>query len=83
MLKINKAIENYNKYRSPESIAMLISKKDEKFIVRFTGPYCYTCGVHDYFEDLVVELEDLNIKAKIKKVNKIDNFTHEVEFELI
>ena len=35
---------------------------------------CYTCGVYDYFEDLVYELEDLGVKSKIKDYKRFNNY---------
>jgi len=71
--KIEYALENYNKYRSPEVNARLLSIKgdDSKFTVSFSGPFCRTCGLYDYFEDLVYELtEDSNIKVKVFDVKQ-------------
>ena len=77
-LKIKDALDHYNKYRSPEANARLlrIEGNTNKFIVSFTGKFCSTCGVHDYFEDLVYDLLD---EAKIK--TKITNIKQEIETE--
>jgi len=71
--KIENALENYNKYRSPEVNARLLSirRDDGKFTISFTGPFCRTCGLYDYFEDLVYELTDeANIKVKVVEVKQ-------------
>ncbi|MBE0428103.1 MAG: hypothetical protein IBX72_15885 [Nitrospirae bacterium] len=68
---IKKAIARYNKYRSPEVIAKLLSNKRDFFDVSFTGPFCRTCGFHDYFDDLKVVLEDLGVLSEITKIREI------------
>jgi len=52
-----KAVEAYNHFRSPEAKARLIKIGKSKLIVDFEGSFCRTCGVHDYLEDLIYELE--------------------------
>jgi hypothetical protein len=55
-----RAIEVYNRYRSPEATAKLVGIKKDGFIIEFTGPFCNSCGVNDYFEDFIQELEDIS-----------------------
>ncbi|KON32880.1 hypothetical protein AC477_02330, partial [miscellaneous Crenarchaeota group-1 archaeon SG8-32-1] len=55
---ILKAVEEYNKYRSPEATAKLIEIQKHEFVVEFEGPFCSSCGVQDYIEDFIYELED-------------------------
>ena len=57
---ILRAIEVYNKYRSPEATAKLVGIKKDGFIIDFKGPFCQSCGVNDYFEDFIHELEDIS-----------------------
>jgi len=54
-----KAIEQYNRYRSPEAIARLVKMGEDGVVVDFSGPFCSSCGVYDYFEDLIYESEAL------------------------
>ncbi len=54
---IVEAIKEYNRYRSPEATAELIALKDREMRVRFTGPFCSSCGIPDYFEDLIYILK--------------------------
>lgn len=55
-----RAIEVYNKYRSPEATAKLVGMEKDGFIIEFKGPFCQSCGVNDYFEDFIHELEDIS-----------------------
>lgn len=76
-----KAINTFNEFRAPEAIAKLIKYKDKRFLVEFSGYLCYTCGTYDYFDDLVVMLEDNGLKAEIKEVNDYGEYFL-VEYEI-
>ncbi len=80
---IKKGIAEYNKYRSPEAEAELLKIRGDTMIVKFKGSYCRTCGVYDYFEDLIYDLMDhANLKFKILKVEEEPDLTHIVTFKL-
>jgi len=72
---IDKAIEEYNKYRSPEAKARLVYYQKDKFLVEFSGYFCLTCGYYDYFEDLIYFLKEMGLKAKIEKIEEKENST--------
>lgn len=80
---IDKAIEKYNKYRSPEATARLIYYQRDKFLVEFSGYFCLTCGYYDYFEDLIYILKEMGLKAKIEKIEEKENNTTLVTFILL
>ena len=63
-----KAIELYNRYRSPEAQAKLVDIKNKVVFVEFSGGHCVTCGLYDWIEDFAYVLEDLNVKAKLINV---------------
>ncbi|MEM3103924.1 MAG: hypothetical protein QXD69_00265, partial [Candidatus Bathyarchaeia archaeon] len=63
-----KAINEYNKYRSPEAKAKLVKLSKKELILDLEGSFCRTCGVYDYLEDFIYELQkftdvDLSIKS--------------------
>jgi hypothetical protein len=60
------AIEVYNRYRSPEATAKLIGMEKDGFIIEFEGPFCQSCGVNDYFEDFIHELEDMSRSLRVE-----------------
>jgi hypothetical protein len=61
----------YNRFRSPEVTAKLIHFKDRKLILEFEGPFCNTCGFHDYFEDFIYEMKRLrNVKLNIEQIRE-------------
>ena len=65
---VRAAVERYNKYRSPESTASIVSFDGERLVVRFEGSFCLTCGVNDWVEDLVYVLRDLGLNAELVEV---------------
>lgn len=65
---LNRIIAQYNKYRSPEATARLLSINGNIVEVEFEGSFCHTCGVIDWIEDLSYEAEDLGLKMRLIKV---------------
>jgi len=61
-----RAIEVYNRYRSPEATAKLVGMEKDGFIIEFEGPFCQSCGVKDYFEDFIHELEDISRAFRVE-----------------
>lgn len=68
--KVRKAIEEYNRYRAPEAYAEIENIKNKYFFVRFSGPFCKSCGVYDYFEDFIFFLKDFNVDGKIENIKE-------------
>ena len=60
------AIQVYNKYRSPQAKATLVKVKKDCFVVDFEGSFCESCGVREYIEDLIYELEGVNQKFRVE-----------------
>ena len=61
-----RTIDVYNRYRSPETTAKLIAIEKDGFIIDFEGFFCTSCGVTDYFEDFIYELETINKTFKLE-----------------
>ena len=68
---VKKAIDEYNRYRSPEANAELVDLNLSRgtLLVRFAGSFCMTCGLIDWIEDLAYIIEDHGIKAKLMDVD--------------
>jgi len=76
-----KAIEEYNKYRSPEAKAKLVKISDKELVVDFEGSFCRTCGVVDYLEDFIYELKELtDVKVKIESFKERGHETIRVKY---
>lgn len=69
---IESAILEYNKYRSPEAEANLISISTGEFKIEFRGSFCYTCGFHDYIEDYRVILEERGLNTTILSIEETE-----------
>jgi len=65
-----RAIEEYNKYRSPESTAELVEVRGDLIKVRFRGSFTETCGINDWVEDFIYVLEDLGVKAGLVEIEE-------------
>ena len=66
------AILEYNKYRSPEAEANLVSISMEEFKIEFRGSFCYTCSFYDYIEDYRVILEDMGLSTVISSIEETE-----------
>jgi hypothetical protein len=77
-----KTIKIYNRYRSPEATAKLVQIKKDNFTVEFSGSFCQSCGVNDYFEDFIHELEDLSKshRVEIKETKQVDLQSYRVKY---
>jgi len=63
---IRKTVILYNRYRSPEAVAKIVTVTPENVAIAFTGSFCYSCGVVDFLEDFVHEFKMLTDKAELK-----------------
>ena len=68
--RVREAIEEYNRYRSPEAAARLIAMNADAFQIEFTGSFCHTCGFYDYFDDYQLLLEERGVKTEIVEVTE-------------
>ena len=63
---IRKTIMLYNRYRSPEAVAKVVTVAIDRVTITFSGSFCYSCGVMDYLEDFIHEFKILTDKAELK-----------------
>ena len=63
---ILRAIEIYNRFRSPEAIAKLVGVKNNGFVIDFEGSFCVSCSVIEYFDDLIYEIKGINEKISVE-----------------
>ncbi|MEM1550620.1 MAG: hypothetical protein QXR13_01645 [Candidatus Bathyarchaeia archaeon] len=69
---VENAIAEYNRYRSPEAEAMLLSVSNDEVKIEIGGYICYTCGFYDYFEDFRIILEEMRLKTVISNIEETD-----------
>ncbi len=61
-----RAIEVYNRYRSPVATAKLVRIDKDRIVIDFDGSFCTSCGLRDYFEDFIYELETINKQLMVE-----------------
>ncbi|MFX1564022.1 MAG: hypothetical protein ACFFDP_12025 [Promethearchaeota archaeon] len=81
--EIRRAISRFNQLRSPEAYAELIVFDTNELHVRFTGVFCRSCGVLDYFEDLIFELDSTTpINLSVIDFEQEDEATFKVRYRI-
>ncbi|MFQ6076773.1 MAG: hypothetical protein ACE5Z5_11670 [Candidatus Bathyarchaeia archaeon] len=85
MKSVKRAIDQYNRYRSPEATAKIFKIREGTLTVEFSGPFCETCGVYDWFEDLKYELEaiDQRLQATITQIQRRKSGAYTVLFSIM
>ena len=63
---VRKAVARYNRFRSPEAIAKLVSVSPEGVTIAFSGAFCSSCGVLGFVEGFIPDFETLNSKVELK-----------------
>lgn len=80
---VKETIGKFNKYRAPEAIAKFVSINKGSVRIEFTGPFCQTCGRHDYFDDFRLMLEEKEVESEIGEIRELGNGGNLVEFVVI
>jgi len=74
---LDKVIEEYNKYHGAEAKAKMLKrygKGKNSFLVRFEGPFCFSCAPDEYYTDFQILLEHkTGFKFKINSVKQESN----------
>jgi len=68
-----RAVEEYNRYRAPESMAEVLEVGDGYVKVRFRGTFTETCGVNDWIEDFIYVMEALGLEAELVEIREPDD----------
>lgn len=81
---LERAVEEYNKYRSPEAVARLLKLEGDEVLVEFSGNFCRTCGVYDWLEDFVYELQrlGLGLEARMESWRQVSEDSFLVRFRV-
>lgn len=70
-----RALAEFHKWHGSEAVAELVKLEGPSIVVELSGPFCRTCGIYDYFDDLKLELE--KVLGKPLKIAKVDNGSDE------
>ncbi len=81
---VRKTVQLYNRYRSPEATAKVVSVLPEIVTISFSGSFCYSCGVMEFLEDFVHEFKMLTDKAELKidKTRQVNPRTFEADYRV-
>ena len=63
---VRKTVARYNRFRSPEAIAKLVSVSPGSVTIAFSGAFCSSCGVLGYVEGFIHDFGTLNSKVELK-----------------
>ncbi len=82
---LERAVEEYNRFRSPEAFVRIIERRRDRFVAEFSGSFCVTCGVYDWLEDLRYEIRKLDprLDAVIEDWKQVSDDAIIVEFKLV
>ena len=69
---VEEAVKVYNRYRSPEARASIVKIEGLELVVDFQGSFCATCGICDWLEDLIFEIQSIEfIDVKINRIERL------------
>jgi len=66
-----RAFTEFNKWHGPEAVAGLVKLEGSSIVVELSGPFCRTCGLYDYFDELKLELE--KVLSKPLEIAQVDS----------
>lgn len=68
---VARAFTEFNKWHGTEAVAELVNLEGPSIVVGLSGPFCRTCGLYDYFDDLKLELE--KVLGKPLEIIQVDS----------
>jgi len=80
---IQKALKDYNRYRSPEATAKIVEISNNQLTMDFEGSFCVGCGVTDYLEDFIYELKRYaDVEMTISSYEQIEPEKIRVKYQI-
>ncbi len=81
---VRKAVMLFNRTRSPQVSAKLVSFSPTTVVIEFSGGFCYGCGVTDITEGFEDQYKHLNDKTHLKetKTTEINPRTIQTTFTI-
>ena len=79
-----KAVQLYNRVRSPEVTVKLVFASPAMLTVSFSGGFCYGCGILDYVEGFANQFKALTDKSELKggKTRQLNPRTFEADYTI-
>ncbi|ASJ12389.1 hypothetical protein [Thermococcus thioreducens] len=71
-------IEEFNRLHGSEAQARILRVEGDEVIIEFSGSFCATCGLYDYFDDIKWEAMDFGLEIEPVEVLEAeeDEFEH-------
>ena len=66
------AVEEFNKYRSPEIVATLLSIDNDGIQIRFAGSSCEICGKESDYQTVTYFLHEKGIETNVAKITDFE-----------
>lgn len=79
---LDRAIKNYNRYRTHLATARLLESGEGYIVVQFEGPFSRACCMDEYFHDLTYELKDVGLKATPTQVREVGHEKFVVRYSI-
>ncbi len=81
---VRKTVMLFNRTRSPQVSAKLVSFSPTTVVIEFSGGFCYGCGVTDITEGFADQYKHLNNKNQLKetKTTEINPRTIQTTFTI-
>ncbi len=78
------ALDVYDRYRSQEATAKLLSLDISGFTIEFKGAFRQNCDVRAYFEDFIYELKRFNkcVNAEVHKYEPVGAQSFKVRYTI-
>ncbi|ASJ10734.1 hypothetical protein A3L12_05195 [Thermococcus sp. P6] len=78
MKPLERIVKEFNELHGSEARARILRVEGREAIIEFSGSFCATCGLYDYFEDIKWEAMDFGLKIEPVEVLKgeMDGFEH-------
>ncbi|GAB6101919.1 hypothetical protein JCM16138_11420 [Thermococcus atlanticus] len=77
MESLRRVIEEFNRLHGSEAQAKILRIGGDEVIIEFSGSFCATCGLYDYFDD--IKWEAMNFGLEIEPMEVLE--AGEDEFE--
>ena len=81
---VRKTVLLFNRFKSPEATAKVVSVTLDTVTISYSGSFCYSCGVTDFLEDFVHDFKMLTDRAELKidKTRQVNPRTFEADYKV-
>ena len=78
MESLRRVIGEFNRLHGSEAQAKILRVEGDDVIIEFSGSFCTTCGLYDYFDDIKWEALDFGLEIEPVEVLEAeeDEFEH-------